>query len=234
MANNEYLDELVIDGLDETYAANADIEDIESARVFLVDFIIDRTGSMEKYERTMQECLEHYKQAICNSKQADEMLVSKTLFDDEIETGGYVKPEDFNTDYKVRGCTRLYDAIIERRQRMLDYMEQLDDNGTNVRGAMVILSDGFDNMSNYRASDARNAVKDLESKEITVAFIAFGQEAFSIADSIGVKSKNVMKVTNNESELRKVMTLVSKSAISASKKASTGAGEDSDDGFFDV
>ena len=71
------------------------------------------------------------------------------------------------------------------------------------------------------------------SKEITVAFIAFGQEAFGIADSIGVKKKNVKNVSNDESALRSVIDLVSKSAISASKKASSGAGE-SDAGFFDV
>ena len=182
----------------------------------------------------MQECLEHYKQAICNSKQADEMLVSKTLFNTTIETGGYVAPEDFNTDYSTWGCTRMYDAIIDRRQRMLDYMEQLKNNGTNARACMIILSDGLDNDSQYRASDARQAIQDLISKEITVAFIAFGQEAFGVADKIGIKPQNVKEVSNDESELRRVIDLVSKSAISASKKASSGAGGNADGGFFDV
>ncbi len=232
--SEEYLNNMQVDGLDETYAANADVEEVDAASVMLVDFIIDRSGSMDTFERVMRECLEHYKQAICNSKQADEMLVSKTLFDNIIETGGYVAPEDLNTDYKARGTTRLYDAVIERRQRLLDYMEQLKNNGTNARACMVILSDGWDNDSQYRASDARQAIQDLIHKEITVAFIAFGQEAFGVADSIGVKSQNVKEVSNDESELRKVIALVSKSAISASKRASSGAGSSADDSFFDV
>ena len=161
--NEEYLDNIQVDGLDETYAGNMDVEDVEASSVMLVDFIIDRSGSMDPYESIMQDCLKHYKQAICNSKQADEMLVSKTLFDNVIETGGYVAPEDFNTDYYARGCTRLYDVIIERRQRLLDYMEQLKNNGTNARACMVILTDGEDYGSTYRASDARQAVKDLIS-----------------------------------------------------------------------
>lgn len=231
--NEEYLNNIQIDGLDETYAGNMDVDDVEASSVMLVDFIIDRSGSMASYEFTMHECLEHYKQAICNSKQADEMLVSKTLFDDTIETGGYVAPEDFNTDYSAWGRTRLYDAIIERRQRLLDYMDQLKNNGTNARACMVIFTDGWDNGSRCRASDARQAVQDLISKEITVAFIAFGQEAFGVADSIGIKPRNVKEVSNDESELRKVIDLVSKSAISASKKASSGSGTD-DSGFFDV
>lgn len=232
--NNEYLDQIEIDGLDETYASNIDVDDVEAAAVMLVDFLIDGSGSMWPFESVMKECLEHYKNAIANSKQADEMLVSKTIFANEIKTGGYVAPEDFNTDYEANGCTRLYDAIIDRRQRMLDYMDQLKNNGTNARACMVILSDGKDNASTNHASDARQAVQDLMSKEITVAFVAFGQEAFGIADSIGVKTNNVKEVSNDESELRRIIDLVSKSAISASKKASSGAGDSADGGFFDV
>lgn len=232
--NNEYLDNIVIDGLNETYAQNMDVDEVVSPTIMLVDFVIDKSGSMNFYEAAMQDCLEHYKIAICNSKQSDEMLVSKTLFGSDIETGGYVAPEDFNTDYETDGCTKLYDAIIDRRQRMYDYMELLKSNGTNVRSCMVILSDGQDNISNNRASDARAAIQDLISKEITVAFIAFGQDAFGIADSIGVKKQNIKNVSNDESELRKIIDLVSKSAISASKKASSGATASSDNSFWDV
>ena len=232
--SEEYLDNITIDGLDETYATNMDVDDVVSPSVMLVDFLIDGSGSMDPYERAMCECREHYKEAISNSKQSDEMLVSKTVFESTIETGGYVAPEDFNTDYSAGGCTRLYDAIIDRRQRMLDYMDQLKNNGTNARACLIILSDGEDYGSQYRASDARQAIQDLISKEITVAFIAFGQGAFGVADSIGVKKNNVKEVSNDESELRRVIDLVSKSAISASKKASSGAGGNDDGGFFDV
>ena len=232
--SEEYLDNITIDGLDETYATNMDVDDVVSPSVMLVDFLIDGSGSMDPYERAMCECLEHYKEAISNSKQSDEMLVSKTVFESTIETGGYVAPEDFNTDYSAGGCTRLYDAIIDRRQRMLDYMDQLKNNGTNAHACLIILSDGEDYGSQYRASDARQAIQDLISKEITVAFIAFGQGAFGVADSIGVKKNNVKEVSNDESELRRVIDLVSKSAISASKKASSGAGGNDDGGFFDV
>ena len=232
--SEEYLDNITIDGLDETYATNMDVDDVVSPSVMLVDFLIDGSGSMDPYERAMCECLEHYKEAISNSKQSDEMLVSKTVFESTIETGGYVAPEDFNTDYSAGGCTRLYDAIIDRRQRMLDYMDQLKNNGTNARACLIILSDGEDYGSQYRASDARQAIQDLISKEITVAFIAFGQGAFGVADSIGVKKNNVKEVSNDESELRRVIDLVSKSAISATKKASSGAGGNDDGGFFDV
>lgn len=228
------LDNIIIEGLDEAYGSNVDVDEVLSACVTLVDLNVDGSGSMWPNEKAMTECLAHYKKAISNSKQADEMLVSKTVFNGEIHTGGYVVPDDFDTSYVANGITRLYDAIIERRQRMLDYMEQLRNNGTNARGCMVILSDGQDNGSYNRVGDARRAVEDLISKEITVAFIAFGQEAFGIADMLGIKKQNVKEVTDDESELRRVIDLVSKSAISASKKASSGVGGSDDSGFFDV
>ena len=230
----EYLDNIVVDGLDETYATNMDVDDVVSPSVMLVDFAIDGSSSMKSYENVMRDCLDHYKQAICNSKQADEMIISKTVFSSTIETGGYVAPEDFNTDYSAHGYTKLYDTIIDRRQRLLDYMDQLKNNGTNARACMVILTDGQDVGSRYYASDARKAIQNLISKEITVAFIAFGQDAFGVADSLGIMKQNVKQVSNDESELRKVIDLVSKSAISASKKASSGAGGTADGGFFDV
>ena len=228
------LDNIVVDGLDETYATNMDVDDVVSPSVMLVDFAIDSSGSMLNYEQAMKEGLEAYKNDICRSKQADEMLLSKTLFYSTIKTGGYVAPEDFNTDYLADGCTKLYDAIIDRRQRMLDYMEQLKNNGTNARACMIILSDGKDNDSQHYVSDARQAIQDLISKEIIVAFIAFGQEAFDVADKIGIKPQNVIKVSKDASELHRIMGLTSKSAISASKKASSGAGGTADGGFFDV
>lgn len=228
------LDKITIDGLDEVYGTNVDVDDVLSANMMLVDFRIDGSGSMWHHERAMCECLKHYKEAICNSKQADEMMVAKTVFNGMIHTGGYVAPEDFDTDYMTGGTTRLYDAIIDGRKRMLDYMDQLRNAGTNVRACMIILTDGEDIGSQNRIGDARQAIEDLISKEITVAFIAFGQDAFGIADKLGIKKQNVKEVSNDESELRRIIDLVSKSAISASKKASSGVGGSDDSGFFDI
>lgn len=229
-----YPNQIVVEGLDETFATNIDIDDISASSVMLVDFAIDGSASMGPYEKVMQDCLEHYKKAICDSKQASEMLVSKTIFRSTIETGGYIDPQNFNVDYSAYGCTKLYDTIIDRKQRLLKFMGQLKDNGTNARACLVILTDGEDVGSRHFASEARKAIQELNSKEITVAFIAFGQDAFGIADFLGIKKQNVKEVSNDESELRRVMELVSKSAISASKKASSGAGGTVDDRFFDV
>lgn len=225
---------ITIDGLDEAMEANLDVDELESANTTVIDFIIDGSGSMRNVELSMRDCLEHYKNAISNSKQADEMVVSKTIFNSDIDNGGYIKPEDFDPSYYASGMTKLYDAIIGRCQMLVNYMDQINDGGGTPRGVMVILSDGWDNDSRrFSASDVRQAIAEMKKREITVAFIAFGDDAKGIANDLGIDPKNVLEVSNDESSLRHVIELVSKSAISASKRASAGLGV-SDAGFFDV
>lgn len=219
-------------GIEEGNNKNVDPEELETASVFLTDLTIDGSGSMCDNASAMQDCLGHYQGAIAGSKQADEMLVSKTVFNYDIESGGYVTPDDLDTSYSADGGTRLYDAIVDRHDRMLAYIDQLRKNGQTVRGCFVILSDGWDTCSNASMSQARNAIEDLKKQEITVAFISFGDEAKGIAEKLGVNPKNIMEVTNDEHELRKVMEIVSKSAISASKKANK-EGNDPSESFFD-
>ena len=94
--SENYLDEIIIDGIDETYAVDIDVDEVESANIMLVDEVIDGSYSMVSFERVMADCLEHQKASIIGSKQSDEMLIAKTIFSDDIQTGGYVSPEDFN------------------------------------------------------------------------------------------------------------------------------------------
>lgn len=49
----KYLDNVVVDGLDETNATNMDIDEVASPSVMLVDFTIDGSGSMDIYETVM-------------------------------------------------------------------------------------------------------------------------------------------------------------------------------------
>ncbi len=231
---DENFESTTIAGLDETYTRNLDPEKVECPIVMLVDFLIDGSGSMSEYEGTMRECLVHYKSAIIDSKQADEILISKTIFETKVHEGGYAPIEDLNTDYTANRCTSLYDAIVKRHEAMLKYVEALKANGTNSHACMTILSDGEDTSSEHSINDAYKAVKDMISDEITVAFITFGEQARGIAESLGIKEKNIIEVSNDESELRRVMDLFSKSTISASKRVSSGAGIDDGVGFFDI
>lgn len=226
-----------IDGYEDALNQNVDVEELETATPYLCVIDIDASGSMSDYDDNnsgvMTDCLKNFQKAILNSKQSDEMLTAKITFEDSVNIGGFTKPEDFDCSYETGGCTSLYDSIIAGRKLILDYMNQIRDNGGTPRGCLVILSDGWDNVSKVSEAEARRAVEELHKQEVTVAFITFGTDAAGIAGKIGVRPRNVKDFNNDEHGLREALNMVSKSAISASKRASAGLGT-GDTGFFDV
>ena len=213
------------------------MDELETATPFLTVLDIDASGSMGDYSDSnsgiMGDCLRNCKNAVINSKQADEMLLAKITFNDNVDIGGFVKPENLDCTYNTGGVTALNDSIVAGRKLILDYMDQIRNNGGTPRGCLVILSDGCNNASRATDADARKAIDDLQKKEITVAFITFGPDASGIAQNLGVESKNILDCQNDEHGLRMALNMVSKSAISASKRASAGLGT-GDTGFFDV
>lgn len=234
---NSNLDNIEIDGYEDALNQNVDVEELETATPFLTVLVIDASGSMcdysDSYSGIMGDCLRNCKNAIVNSKQADEMLLAKITFDEDVNMGGFVKPEDLDCTYSTGGRTALYDAVIAARKLILDYMDQILNTGGTPRGCVVVLSDGWDNESSATDADTRKAVADMQKHEITVAFITFGSGASGIAQSLGVDSKNILDCQNDEHSLRMALNMVSKSAISASKRASAGLGT-GNTGFFDV
>ena len=224
-------------GVNETYANNAPIEDLESERQTLIGFYVDESGSMSSYEDTMRDCLKKFQKTIKNSKESDEMLISKTTFASTVNPGGYQLIDDMNVDYDAYGSTKLYDCIVDGQKRLVDgngggYMEKLQANGIKTKAVVAIFSDGQDVSSQCSLNDARRAIEFLHKKEIVVAFVAFGSNAHGIAEKLGIYKQNILEVDATESELRKVFALISKSAISASKSA--GVTSTMDDSFFVV
>ena len=229
------LDTIEIDGYEDALNQNVDVEELETATPYLCAVAIDKSDSMDDYEYNgvMSDCLKNFQSAILNSKQADEMLTSKITFGSNVDIGGFVKPEDFDCSYYTSGMTALNDAIIAGRKLIIDYMDQIRDNGGTPRGCLVVLSDGWNNSSSASDADARRAIEDLRKREIAVAFIAFGDDAKGIAENLGVRPENIKDYSKDDHGLREALNMVSKSAISASKRASAGL-DGGDTGFFDV
>lgn len=212
-------------------APNIDVDEIENDHMYLMGIAQDCSGSMDDYTVDMKKAMENFVKSIQDSKQDDEMLVSITEFDSSVKSSGFQNVADLSTDFVAGGCTAMYDAIIVAAQQLTDYMDQLNDSGVRTRGGLVIFSDGHDNDSRYSAKDAADTIRKLLKREIVVAFVAFGSDAHGIAQSLGIAQQNVMETDASPSELRKIWGILSKSAISSSKSAATGASQSS---FFDV
>ena len=218
---------MMIDGLDEIELENTSIDDIDSENINLMFLGIDQSGSMAIYNRDMKHALTEFREALMNSREADEILVARANFDSGIEVGGYKRIEEFYTGFTSGGCTAMYDAITEGTEKLRAYRTFLKNEGMRVKAVFAIFSDGADNDSKSTFSEAKKAVDYLNNEEITTAFISFGGEAAHTAADLGFR--NILDVSSSASELRKAFNCLSRSVIESSKSVLA----DGDD-FFQV
>lgn len=219
-------DEVIIDGLDKVEVANTSINEIDSENVNLIFVGIDRSGSMFGFQQDMTKALGDFKDALSNSKEADEILVARADFSDSVSIGGYKKISEFDTAYRTGGCTALFDTIVEGADKLKEYRDFLKNEGMRVKAVFAIFSDGLNNVGNDFGA-AKSAVYYLNKEEIVTAFISFGGEATQTAKDLDFR--NILDVSSSASELRRAFNCLSKSVIENSKSA-VSKQED----FFDV
>lgn len=224
---NELENGIEIDGLDDIEIENTSVEEIDSENINLIFLGIDQSGSMSSFSNDMKHSLNEFKDALTNSKEADEILVARANFEDSIDIGGYKKIDEFDTAFRAGGCTAMYDAITEGTEKLKEYRQYLKDQGVRVKAVFAIFSDGLDNSSRSGFSDAKRSIEFLNNEEITTAFISFGGEATNEAKNLGFR--NILDVTSSASELRKAFNCLSKSVIESSKSVVA----DGDD-FFQI
>ena len=218
-----------IDGLDDIEVENTAVDDLDSECVNLIFLGIDESGSMSSYIGEMKNCLNEFKKALTDSKEADEILVARADFSDTTQIGGYKKISEFDTSFATYGCAAMYDTIVDGAGKLKDYRKFLKDQGmTRVKAVFAIFSDGLDNVSGNGFSSAKREVESLNSEEITTAFISFGGQATQVAKDLGFR--NILDVASSASELRKAFNCLSKSVIESSKSVLTDDGDD----FFQI
>ena len=148
-----------------------------------VIFLLDRSGSMQGAET---DTIGGYNGFL--KKQKDNTLVTTVLFDDKYETLYYreniKKVKKLTTsEYYVRGCTALYDAIGITINR-------LEKDVKDEKVIFVITTDGLENASKEYNKDS---VKKLIKKHSNYEFIYLGANIDSYAEGakIGIKSSNI-------------------------------------------
>jgi hypothetical protein len=202
-------------GMDEIIQENTSVDDLATENINLIFVAIDCSGSMDQFTNQMKNELSSFKKALINSKEADEILVSRGDFSDYVKILGYKKTDELDEDFQATGSTRLYDAIVEGTDKLLKYMDYLKSQGMRTKAVFSVFSDGEDNASKMKINDAKKAIDTLNVKEIVTAWISFGPDSINIAKSLNMK--NILEVGKPESELRKAFNCLSKSVISNSK-----------------
>lgn len=217
MANYEEYDALDYDeALIET--VNDSIDDLDSEDVTLMGLAIDNSLSMRPYISAMCDAMEATKKALLDSKNADEIRISRIDFDNESKASGYLPISDMDTAYMKPigdGTTAIYDMIVKDGEALREYRKYLRDNGYRVRAVFAIFTDGEDVCSTRSIQDAKEIIDKMNREEIITVMIEFGPEAAGIAKSLGVMK--TISCGSTEHELREAFATVSKSVVSVSQ-----------------
>lgn len=202
---------------DKIEVKNTPVEELKSSKQTLLRLDIDKSGSMQGFTEEMKKALESLKKSILTSKEVHRIQISKTLFAENVVPEGYSDAESFNTDYTASsGRTKLYDSIIDSERRIRQYIDELNSKGAIATAVLCILSDGVDNASEASFDDAKESVRRMIERNVTVCFIAFGNKRCEmLAENLGIK--NVVKTDATIHDLHKIMNFVSLGTIKKSE-----------------
>ena len=206
-----------------------DPEQLNSSRQTVFLCLIDRSSSMQKFEKVMQGALFRFKQKLLNSPEADEIIVNKIGFNGYIGMNEFTSPEDMSTDYTADGGTALYDAICYGKERLTRYLEELRMHGISAKGIMVVFSDGEDLHSDKTCDEAREAIRQLQSVEEgnIVGFVAFGDGARGIAEELEIRQENIWNTDATFDNLYECFEVMSESVSTVSRRVDFTSKEES-------
>lgn len=226
----EQLDNIAIAG-----AMGVDPDDIDSEEITLISVAIDASGSMSGERDTVIDAYNnHFLKALRGAKNAESIHIALWVFSDLDNNPdnycrlvhGYVPAtqalELNDTIYSPDGMTPLNMAVHRCMSGIVAYGQQLRDEGTNTKCAIVVFSDGYENSSGRNFSDARisRMSEDLLRQEIYIlSYCYFGPEteAQAMAERIGFPERHSIAVDKTDHDIRDVFGQASSSLVSVSQ-----------------
>lgn len=162
-------------------AGGTDVDDLVTDVVTLSLLIVDESYSMSDDETQVKSEIDASIEAIKDSSQRDEILLSIWAFNSRTRLiHSYLSldlVEPF-TDYHPQNNTALYDSIIDGLTGLVKYEAELKAQGWRVKLNVGVVTDGDDNESRHTAAQVKTVVEELRRKRenATFALIALGND----------------------------------------------------------
>lgn len=188
-------------------------------------FILDRSGSMGGLER---DTIGGYNSMLERQKKEEgEAVLSTVLFDDKIEVlhdrkNLYdVKPIT-NSDYYVRGCTALLDAVGGTIHHIGNVHKNMPADQRPEKTLFIITTDGMENASKeYTYSKVKKLVEEKKKKyHWEFVFLGANIDAVEVAGRFGVAKNRAVRYECDSAGTELNFKVMSK-MVSCAKKART-------------
>jgi len=207
------------------YGNNFNPADVDCDEVINAVFVVDVSGSVSSYASHLNTAFNDFVERMQKSHVANQLFVSIVEFNNNVNVKSGFQPianipkMDFSKS--IQGSTALYDAVGTSLKSAIDYRDNLENSGVNVKTLLFIITDGDDNASSTSPSKVKDQIKDLLREErnyfsFTSILFGVGDEAdFTKAkDDMGIE--HLAKIGNSGDDIRKMINFISASISSVS------------------
>lgn len=199
---------------------NFDPEEIQVEETINCVFVVDVSPSIIRYAPDLNNAFNDFVQTMQQSHVHDRLFVSIVEFDEDVRVRSGFQPiigVPVTTFVPQGRGTALYDAVNSGIKNAIDYRENLENTGINVKTLVFVITDGMDNSSANNAAEkvktSLESIKDNEANSFSFTTILFGvgQEAdFEHAQKeMGIE--HLAKVGNTGAEIKKMISFISSS-----------------------
>lgn len=207
------------------YGANFNPADVDCDEVINAVFVVDVSGSVSSYVDHLNNAFNDFVQRMQKSHVSNQLFVSIVEFNNNINVkSGFqpianISPVDFSTS--IGGTTALYDAVKTSLKSALDYRDNLETSGVNVKSLLFVITDGDDNASKSNPSEVKQQIKDLLREErnyfsFTSILFGVGNEADFTKAQTEMGIEHLAKIGNSGDDIRKMINFISASISSVS------------------
>jgi len=207
---------------------NFDPSNVQEEEVILLGIAMDISGSVSGFERELNEAFRDFTEELQKSHAAPKIMVKVVEFGQKVyEKTGYVPLSQLDPKamhFKPRdGATCLYAAAKRIVESTVDYREQLEKTGINVKVLLFIITDGDDNVPTTKPKEVADILDELAKEERNI--MAFDTILFGVGSDASIFTnaqkdmhfKHLAVVGQTGKEIRKMINIISQSV---SKSAS--------------
>jgi uncharacterized protein YegL len=199
---------------------NFDPDKIQVEETINCVFVIDVSPSVGRYIDDLNNAFNDFTQTMQASHVHDRLFVSIVEFDEDVRVRSGFQPiigVPVTTFVPQGRGTALYDAVISGIENAIEYRENLENSGINVKTLVFVITDGEDNSSATNAAQkvksSLKAIKDNEVNAFSFTTILFGvgtQAHFENAQ-IEMGIEHLAKVGDTGKEIKKMISFISSS-----------------------
>ena len=222
------------------------VKKLGATQYTLATLVVDRSGSVDGFQRDLEACIWAAVNACQMSPQAENVLLRVISFDDTItEVHGFLplaglKQADYERVIVPGATTALHEAMIAGIEATAEYGRELVDQDFEVNAALYFITDGLNNNPPREPSKVLEALRKLARTEqfgtVTTVLVGVNDQAEHWHEGRQQKVADVLQLLQSEAGLTQYIGLadatpktlaqlgrfISKSISSASKALTTG------------